>query len=567
MARTQLIETDVLVVGGGIAGLMAAIRAREMGARVVVAEKGNTLTSGAGSAGNDHFLCYIPEVHGDDLDAYLHELREGKGGGIANLVGTTHAKAWLEKSFEIVKLWDAWGIPMRVDGAWTFAGHAFPGKLRARLKYWGKKQKMVLTKVARRRGARILNRVMICDLLSDGQAVSGAVGVHTREDRLIVCCAKAVFVGTGEIRRLYPGITPALLGNDTLPITLTGDGRAMVYRAGAELANMEMIYRHIGLRNFARQGQGSWIGVYRDPFDKPLGPYVTRPDRMHGDKTPEVDKELFARIFESGRGPVYMDCRGISDDDLEFLTHSLSNEGNQAIVDHLEREGIDLKKNPIEFMTYGMIAVGGIFRNERAETNLGGLYSAGDEWGNGISAASVFGWIAGENAALYAQKAPAAGSAGEQAAVDSLSRMIDTFMRTDSGAAYDWKDATYALHQTMRDYAGLIRSGPMLEAGLAHLRRLNAKVREGLRAANRFELIRCLETVNLYDMGEILIRSAADRLESRDLHRRADCPITDPLLNGKAHIVRKERESMVFDWKPLEPTRPKTERNSHAAAH
>jgi succinate dehydrogenase/fumarate reductase flavoprotein subunit len=571
--RLKTIEADVLVVGGGIAGLMAAIRAAEMGAKVVVADKGNTLTSGAGGAGNDHFLCYIPEVHGDDLDAYLMELREGKGGGIANLVGATQAKVWLNKSFDIVKLWDEWGIPMRADGDWTFAGHAFPGKLRARLKYWGKNQKMVLTKQARRRGVKIVNRVMVAEILSDGKAVSGAVGVDTREDRLYVFKAKAVFVGTGEIRRLYPGITPAMLANDTLPITLTGDGRAMVYRAGAELANMEMIYRHVGLRNFARQGQGSWIGVYRDPFDQPLGPYVTKPDRLHGDKTPEVDKELFARIFESAQGPVYMDCRGISEEDHEFLIHSLSNEGNQAVVNHLNSEGVDLRKNPVEFMTYSTIAVGGIFRDAEASTNVAGLYTAGDEWGNGISAASVLGWIAGENAAQYAKSALTADSGREQQAVDTIRRRVSNFTRTDTGAAYDWKDAAHAQHQTMRDYAGIVRSGPMMEAGLQHLGRLKSKIDEGLRADSRFELVRCLETLNLYDMGDILMRSAIDRRESRELHRRTDCPITDPLLNGKAHIVRREDGCAVFDWKPLEPVPASTkvkmgemkEEQTHAA--
>jgi hypothetical protein len=205
---------------------------------------------------------------------------------------------------------------------WTFAGHAFPGKLRARLKYWGKNQKNGADKGGAQTRRAIFNRVMICDLLSDSRAVSGGGRRAYPQERLIVFRAKAVFVATGEIRRLYPGITPAVMANERAPITLTGDGRAMVFRAGGELANMEMIYRHVGVRNFARQGQGSWTGVYRDPFDKPLGPYVTKPDRLHGDKTPEVDKELFARIFESARGPIYMDCRGISEEDLEFLVHS-----------------------------------------------------------------------------------------------------------------------------------------------------------------------------------------------------------------------------------------------------
>jgi succinate dehydrogenase/fumarate reductase flavoprotein subunit len=160
------------------------------------------------------------------------------------------------------------------------------------------------------------------------------------------------------------------------------------------------------------------------------------------------------------------------------------------VVDFLREEGIDLRKR-IEFMTYSTIAVGGIFRDERAATNLEGLYTAGDEWGNGISAASVFGWIGGENAALHAQRAPDAASAGEQGIVDAMRRRMARFMRSDSGAFYEWQDANYALHQTMRDYAGIVRSGPMLQAGLSHLARLKAKVRACVR--NRFELIRCLK--------------------------------------------------------------------------
>ena len=70
--KEEFVETDVLCIGGGIAGLMAAIRARELGANVVVVEKGNALFSGRGRAGNDHFWCYIPEVHGTDIGV-VHE--------------------------------------------------------------------------------------------------------------------------------------------------------------------------------------------------------------------------------------------------------------------------------------------------------------------------------------------------------------------------------------------------------------------------------------------------------------------------------------------------------------
>ena len=72
-----VVKADVVCVGGGPAGLMAAIRASELGASVVVADKSNTLFSGSGGAGNDHYMCYIPEFHGQDtkpiLEEYLHD--------------------------------------------------------------------------------------------------------------------------------------------------------------------------------------------------------------------------------------------------------------------------------------------------------------------------------------------------------------------------------------------------------------------------------------------------------------------------------------------------------------
>ncbi len=108
----EVVKTDMLCIGGGPAGLMSAIRASELGAKVVVADKGNTLHSGSGSGGNDHFECYIPEYHGNDIRPILEEyLKSPLPGGRAEF-----AKPLLERSFDMVKLWDSWGIPMKYKG-------------------------------------------------------------------------------------------------------------------------------------------------------------------------------------------------------------------------------------------------------------------------------------------------------------------------------------------------------------------------------------------------------------------------------------------------------------------
>ena len=74
--RDSIVKSDVLIVGGGIGGMQAAITAAKNGADVVVAEKADTRRSGSGATGNDHFMCYIPEIHGDDYDVILQEVME-----------------------------------------------------------------------------------------------------------------------------------------------------------------------------------------------------------------------------------------------------------------------------------------------------------------------------------------------------------------------------------------------------------------------------------------------------------------------------------------------------------
>ena len=342
------------------------------------------------------------------------------------------------------------------------------------------------------------------------------------------------------------------MNNHSFPLNLTGDGRAMVYRIGGEIVNAGMFGFHAGIKNFARSGQGSWLGVYRGPDGKPLGPYVSEPDVDYGDILPEVDKKLFANIFESGRGPVYMDCTGISDGHYHFILDGLVNEGNEAIVNHLKEEGIDLRKNPVEFMTYPFTGGGGlVYRNEKTETSVRGLYSAGDECTHSISLAAIFGWFGGKNAAAYAKEATSPNIEKDKAGIEEKKNLINNLQ--DRRKGYDWKDANIALQHVNSEYAGAVRSEPMLEAGLSHLRRLRAKVDESLVARNRWELTRCLEVLNLYDLGELIFLAALERKESRASIHRVDYPYTDPLLNGKLQVIKRVDGRPRVEWKqPLQ---------------
>ncbi len=550
-SEDECIESDVLCVGGGIAGLMAAIRASELGATVVVAEKGNVLCSGRGRAGNDHFWCFIPEVHGSDLDLFLKECLKGpKLKAMQSGTSMKVLRTFMEKSFDIVKLWDGWGIPMKHDGRWEFAGHSFPGDVLTHLKYQGRRQKRVLTEKALEKGVRITNRAMVFDLLSDDTGIVGAIGIHTRDDKMVVFRAKSVIVATGITDRLYPSPVPGWMASTPNCLTLTGDGRAMAYRAGATLVGPESPKRHMGPRYFGRFGQATWVGVLRDPQGKPIGPYVTKPDRRYGDMTMEAKSTILEDYLKSGRGPVYMDCTGITEEDYEYMMHAFVHEGLTSVINYMKEEGIDLRENPVEFGTYHINPEGKIWINEKAETSLKGLYAAGDESIVSIGPAATYGWIAGESAAIYARSTPGLEADGLTAQIGEKKQAVIEISSRKNGP--DWRETNIALQQLMQDYAGSVRSETLLRAGLSYVRKLKEKAGNGLIARNRWELTRCLETRNLLDLAELVLLAANERKETRGLHNRSDYPFTDPVLDGKAIYVKQVNGKPVMEWRRIE---------------
>lgn len=545
MLSKEVIEADVLCIGGGIAGLMAAIRASELGANVVVAEKGNTLSSGAGGLGNDHFVCYIPEVHGANVMPVIEELRRGQLG--ARLKDLEKTRVWMEHTYDIVKLWDRWGIPMKYRGRYEFAGHAYPGdSYPCHLKYAGKKQKSVLTKEALKRGVKIVNRVMLFELLSDN-GIFEAIGLQTRDGHLIEFRSKSAILGTGTVARLFQGLTPGWMFNATRPGTLTGDGRIMAYRAGAELFNVETLEHNAGPKYYTRSGQATWVGIVRDPQDKPIGPFLETPDRRYSDMIIEVNKALFSEYAQAGKGPVYMDCRGISKNDYQYMRHWFEHEGFSALTDHLDAKGIDLRKNPIEWATYGMRgSCGSIWQDINGQTSIQGLYVAGDETTRSISPAATFGWIAGEHAAKWARNVDAGFSPKAEDLIKEKGSFLAEIMRREEGP--DWQEVNIALQQIMSEYAGSIRSEFLLEAGLRHLQRLRQEARDTVIAANPHELMRVLEVLNLLDLGELVCIAANERKESRGQHNRADYAYTNPLLD-KYLIVKNVDGQPVTQWR------------------
>ncbi|MCF8106753.1 MAG: FAD-binding protein [Desulfohalobiaceae bacterium] len=421
-----------------------------------------------------------------------------------------------------------------------------PGRPFTHIKYEGRFQKKVLLKQAKDRGARVMGRVMILDLLQKNGTVVGALGIDTRQDKVYIFQAKAVLLGTGKCSRLYPPLTPGWLFNDPHGGTQTGDGRAMAYRAGAELQNLEMPQRHIGPKYFTKFGQATWVGVVRDWEGKPIGTFTDKPDPRYGDMICEVDKLAPEKYHQAGRGPVYMDCRGIREEDLQYMNHWMVHEGNVSLLDHIMEEDIELRKHPVEFATYPLRGGGLIVANEKSEASLTGLYSAGDESFGDIAAAATFGYIGGENAAGYVLNVQETDVEENRSRIEDKKEMMKRIRGQSIGP--DWKEANVALQQTMQDYAGKVRNESLLLQGLHHVRRLKDKAGQSLMAQNPHELGRCLEVLNMLDIGELTFLLALDRKETRNLHVRPDYSYTDPRLN-KAHIISQTDGKIKVEWR------------------
>lgn len=544
------IQTDVLVIGGGVGGMQAAIAAAENGAHVVIAEKANTRHSGCGATGNDHFMCYIPEAHGEDFQSAIQEC-------LATLVGPNQDvnifSKMLERSFEVVKKWESYGINMRPTGKWNFEGHTMPGRPNYHLKYDGHNQKDCLTKRAREVGAEIVNHVTIADLLvKDGKAV-GAIGVSTQYDQPEIICfqAKSVVMTTGGAARMYPNLNPAFLCDAAL-CPSNGAGAAIVYRAGANLVNLDMPVVHAGPAMFQRGGKGTWMGLLTDIDGQPIGPFDIKPTREQGDVTSDIWPSVFTDKMKDGTGPVYMNCAYLSDEDLAYQREAFVSEGISSINEYLDQKGMDLKYQMVEFSTYEANFVGrGADIDVNGATSLPGLYAAGDMVGsiNGfVTGAAVLGMIAGESAAAYSKDA-------DFVDIDTLpiikekTDWIASVMGREVGAG--WFEVNSTLNQIMDKYLSVkgVRSESLMRAGYKYLGDLKKYATAELKASNSHELMRALEVMDLIDLGMAAFLCCENRKESRGLSHRADYTFTNPLLNNKFQTIHLEDGKPVLAYR------------------
>lgn len=537
-------KCEFLCAGGGISGLMAGIAAGKRGVDVIIADKADTRRSGSASNGNDHFHCYIPECHGEDMGRVYREI--GASFDAGPWVDAELTAVWINRSFEVIRMWEEIGINMRPTGSWKFEGHGMPGQQLYNLKFDGVNQKRCLNEEAKRQGCRILNRVFIHDVLTDREGrITGAIGMDLNEEQpeMIVIQCKAVLLATGMVSRMYPSITPQYMFNTPCCPATTGDAQAMAYRAGAKLVNMDMLNGHAGPKYFARGGKGTWIGISTDIRGETFTPYNSKPSRATGDITADVWPTCYRDRLLKGKGPTFMNCTETSPEDLDYMLHTaMVSEGIDSITDYCEQYGIDLRRDMVEFSTYPiMMGQRGIEIDTNARTSIPGLYAAGNCTGNvngSLSGAAVFGMVAGENAAEYVHTVPVT-PIRDDTLIREREKLYRSLMSRINGA--HWKEAASALQNIMNEYVSPVQqSEDMLKAGSIYMSQLKENSLKELACANSHELMRTIEVLNMMDLSEPIFLCSLNRRETRGPHIRADYDFTDITLNGMFQTIYRD---------------------------
>ena len=233
--QTHRHQADILIIGGGVCGLNAALTAREQGRSVIVMDKAVIERSGHIAGGIDHFLAYMDTgAEWDTREAYL-EFTGKSARGVTNI--DVVDSVYCQELPHALKRFEEINCTLRQpDGTYyRTKSYGQPGP------WWinfnGKRMKPLLAKAARKAGCAVLDRVVTADLLTNGGTVCGAAGFDIRTGDFHIIRAGAVIISTGGTNRLYSNPSGMSFNTWMCPAD-TGDGEAMSLRAGAELANI-----------------------------------------------------------------------------------------------------------------------------------------------------------------------------------------------------------------------------------------------------------------------------------------------------------------------------------------
>jgi len=550
--NTTEIETDILVIGGGTAGPMAAIKAKQKdpSLRVLLLEKANVKRSGAISMGMDGLNNAV--IHGYATpEQYVKEITVANDG----IVNQKTLFAYANNSYGMIEELDSWGVKFEKDENGDYAVK----KVHHMGTYVlpmpeGHDIKKVLYRKLKQNRVDITNRLVATRVLiaADGR-VAGALAFDCRSGVYTVIRAKAVILCTGAAGRLGLPASGYLFGTYENP-TNAGDGYSMAYHAGAELSGIECFQINPLIKDYNGPACAYVTG--------PMGGYTAN---AQGDRFIESDywsgqmMEEFHQELAGGKGPVFLKVDHLAEETISTIETILHSNERPSRGRFHEGRNTNYRSDMIEMhiSEIGLCSghsASGVWVNEHAETTVKGLYAAGDLAcvpHNYMLGAFVYGKLAGESAAGYCASTELAIVDTQQ--VDAERQRIFAPLAREHGVSPT--QVEYKLRRLVNDYLQPPKVARRMEIGLKRFDGIRADL-ELMVANNPHELMRAAEVGFILDCAEMAARTSLFRTESRWglYHNRQDYTERND-AEWSVHVqVKKDKAGAMSVFKrALEP--------------
>jgi fumarate reductase (CoM/CoB) subunit A len=568
------VQTDVLVVGSEGAGARAAIEVEAQGKKAILASKG--IFGGSGVTLMAPFSCCVAFGHEDPRDnPDVHFEDTVVGGKFLN--NQELVEVFSKESPKYVLDLESYGAKFEKREDNRFVQAIMPGHRYARAVYYdfstGLQFRKGLRREVKRRQIRVWEDFFVIDVLVSDGRVSGALALDIRTGKFVVVECKAVILATGGNLELY-------YPHNDGSCDVTGDGSAIALRAGAELVDMEFQqFFPTGLVWPPALIGVIWIGDLRyrlggHLYNKWGERFMKRydPERMELSTRDITARAIVSEILDgrgSPHGGVYLDVSFLGKNIIEnYVAEVFPNFSFRGYS--LLEAGLDIRKDAMEIAPMAHFTMGGVRINPRCETNIQGLYAAGEVTGglhganrcegNALPETQTFGAIAGREAAGYAETARVSRPSDDL--VKEAMKTPLALMQKKSGIQHF--EIRKKVQDMMWKQVGVVRTSEGLENAVREFDRMEQEdvpqllVKYRGQRYNR-ELFEALETLNMVEVGEVMARSAALRKESRGAHFLRDLPERDDknwLVNT---VAQRKGGQLVIRHKPVVITRLRPE--------
>jgi succinate dehydrogenase/fumarate reductase flavoprotein subunit len=551
----KVIETDVLVIGGGIAGLWAANRAREFVDRVMVVDKGPRDWGGIGSASGGGFLTVLP---GENVDDFLQDLVYYYDG----LCQQELFETILGQSYDRIRDYQRLGVEFFTEPDGSL--RAIPQRglehitccLAKPFGRGGKSMVATQLKEADRLGVKRLGRILVTDLIKDNGKVAGAIGFNTINGDFYIYKANAIILATGH----------GAWKTQYFHNTCTGEGTAMALRAGAEVSNFEFARVWNVPRWFAWEGQTYLLPLGARFINAKGEPFMERYSPVLGANTdPHYVVRAMAFEAREGRGPFYLDCSQMKQEDKELMKPTAG--WMELNYQKLLKMGMNFFEDKLEWMPQLSYIVGGVNADAKGRTSVPGLFVAGraraidpSVYSGGLSLclAAVTGRITGESAGRYAasQKHLQIDS-GE---VKALKCRLFALLGKEGIPP---KEVTREIQETIfpADVC-ILKNDASLKKTLARTESIRDDLLPRMGARDAHDLMKSIEVCGMTLLTELFLRASLMRTESRAGHYREDYPNYDDknwlrwiIISYKGEKLSLHTEPVPFDKYKFKPTR------------